>query len=90
MAVASGSTAELADTITAPPVQGTAGSQVQQEPPTIAELNAPDGNTPVEINTVYKATLPSQDYILTHHHRMIASIMIPRLGPTTADRIQHH
>lgn len=78
--------AEQVDTVTAPPVQGTAGSQVQQTPLNIAELNAPDGSAPVEINDVYKATLTSRDHILTHHHRMIALMVIPRLGPML-DRI---
>ncbi|KFY33583.1 hypothetical protein V494_07502 [Pseudogymnoascus sp. VKM F-4513 (FW-928)] len=41
---------EKVDTTTAPSdVQGTAGAQ--EQPPTIAELNAPDGNAPIEITT---------------------------------------
>ncbi|KFY89850.1 hypothetical protein V500_05414 [Pseudogymnoascus sp. VKM F-4518 (FW-2643)] len=48
--VASGTTGEVVDTTTAPPAQGTAGAEVQQTPLNIAELNAPDGNAPVEIN----------------------------------------
>lgn len=85
-AVASDTSGEQVDTVTAPPVQGTAGAQVQQTPLNIAELNAPDGSAPVEINDVCKATLTSRDHILTHHHRMIALMVIPRLCPTL-DRI---
>lgn len=63
-------------------VQGPVGGEERQTPTplTIAELNAPDGNAPIEINTVYKAILTSLDHILTHHYRMrmIASIRIPR------------
>ena len=89
-AVTSDTTAELVDTTTAPPARGTAGAEVQQTPLNIGELNAPDGNAPVEINDVYKVTHTSRDHILTRYHRMmIASMVIPRLG-LTLDRIQHH
>lgn len=83
---------EIVGTTTAPPaVQNQVEVEERQTPLTIAELNAPDGNAPIEINTVYKAILTSRDHVLTHHYRMrmIASIQIPRLG-LTLDRIQRH
>lgn len=74
---------EIVDPTAAPSAdQGPEGGEERQTPTplTIAELNAPDGNAPIEINTVYKAILNSRDHILTHHYRMrmIASIQIPR------------